>query len=62
MQLTQMEARILAVMYVCGKVNRQEFNAACNTDGLHKASRERAIETLLEKGLLDMMEMNNARL
>lgn len=51
-ELTATEKRVLAVVLACGRVNRQEFNTACNVDDLHKKARDRALENLREKGLV----------
>lgn len=52
MELTSTEKRVLSIVLVCGRVNRQEFNGACNVDDLHKNARDRALDNLREKGLV----------
>jgi len=51
-ELTVTEERVLAIILACGRVNREEFNTACNVDDLNKMARDRALDGLREKGLV----------
>lgn len=52
MEFTNTEKRLLAILVVCGTVNRAELNTACNTDSIQRVARNRALRSLRQKGCI----------